>query len=251
MNKIYLPVEEETSILLKGDFDKDAYSKNIKSAFNMALAINTKIPNWIKLLPGMTGKKYRYFVNNLLSLIEDPRYLEIGSWSGSSVCAAMFNNKLKCTCVDDWSQFEDTDNIPYQKPLNIKNPKKEFETNTAKVLSSDIDFKFIESDYRKIDYKKLGKFNTYFFDGPHEEIDQYDAIILAQPALDDNFILIVDDWNYPEVRNGTNRAIEKLNLYINSKIEIKTTQHDKDPQLLKFHFSDWHNGYFIGSCCKK
>ena len=101
MNKIYLPVEEETSILLKGDFDKDAYSKNIKSAFNMALAIDTKIPNWIKLMPGMTGKKYRYFVNNLLSLIEDPRYLEIGSWSGSSVCAAMFNNKMKCTCIDD------------------------------------------------------------------------------------------------------------------------------------------------------
>ena len=33
--------------------------------------------------------------------------------------------------------------------------------------------------------------------------------------------------------------------------EIKTTQNDKDPQLLKFHFGDWHNGYFIAVCQKQ
>ena len=251
MNKIVLPMEEETSILFNGSFDEDKHSKDIKSAFDMSLAIDTKIPNWIKFMPGMTGKKYRYFINNLLSLLDNPRYLEIGSWSGSSACAAMYGNKLKTTCIDNWSQFENTENIPYQQSLGVKNPKKEFETNTSKVLSDDIDFKFIESDYRKIDFNKIGTFNTYFFDGPHEEIDQYDALILAQPALDDNFILIVDDWNYPAVRKGTNRAIEKLNLNINSQIVIRTTQHNKDPQVLKFHFSDWHNGYFIASCKKK
>jgi len=41
-----------------------------------------------------------------------------------------------------------------------------------------------------------------------------------------------------------------LSLNIVSKIEIRTTQHDKDPNLLKFHFSDWHNGYFIAVCQK-
>ncbi len=62
MNKIILPMEEETSILFNGSFDEDKHSKDIKSAFNMSLAIDTKIPNWIKFMPGMTGKKYRYFI---------------------------------------------------------------------------------------------------------------------------------------------------------------------------------------------
>lgn len=56
MNKILLPMEEETSILFNGSFDEDKHSKDIKSAFNMSLAIDTKIPNWIKFMPGMTGK---------------------------------------------------------------------------------------------------------------------------------------------------------------------------------------------------
>ena len=65
------------------------------------------------------------------------------------------------------------------------------------------------------------------------------------------FIFIVDDWNYPEVRNGTHKALKKLNIKIISKIEIKTTQNDKEPQLLKFHFGDWHNGYFVAVCQKQ
>jgi hypothetical protein len=157
---------------------------------------------------------------------------------------------LKVICIDDWSQFQNTDDIPYQKALNVQNPKEKFELNTSKVLSKHIDFKFVESDFRKVDYSKIGKFNTYFFDGPHEEVDQYDGIIVAQPSLDDTFILIVDDWNYPQVRKGTHGALTKLSLNIVSKIEIRTTQHDKDPNLLKFHFSDWHNGYFIAVCQK-
>ena len=250
MPKFLLNPEEETSILFEGDFDNNQHSREIKSAFNKSLAIDTKIPSWIKFMSGMTGKKYRYFINNLLSSINNPRYLEIGSWSGSSVCAAMYGNKLKVICIDDWSQFQNTDDIPYQKALNVQNPKEKFELNTSKVLSEHIDFKFVESDFRKVDYSKIGKFNTYFFDGPHEEVDQYDGIIVAQPSLDDTFILIVDDWNYPQVRKGTHGALTKLSLNIVSKIEIRTTQHDKDPNLLKFHFSDWHNGYFIAVCQK-
>jgi len=124
MPKFLLNPEEETSILFEGDFDNNQYSREIKSAFNKSLAIDTKIPSWIKFMSGMTGKKYRYFINNLLSSINNPRYLEIGSWSGSSVCAAMYGNKLKVICIDDWSQFQNTDDIPYQKALNVQTPRK-------------------------------------------------------------------------------------------------------------------------------
>ena len=248
--EITLSAKEETSILLEGDFDRDSYSKILKTAFFQSWAINTKIPDWIRFMPGMSGRKYRYLINNLVSLIEDARYLEIGSWTGSTACSAIYGNKVKAVCIDNWSQFNNTEDIPYQRVLNIKNPKKEFEINTKKVISEKIDFKFIESDFRKINYNEVGKFNIYVFDGPHEMKDHYDGITIVQPSLDDIFILIIDDWNIPKVRQGTLNAISDLSINIISKIEIMTTQDNVVPKLLQCQFSDWHNGYLIAVCEK-
>ena len=66
----------------------------------------------------------------------------------------------------------------------------------------------IEMDFRSIDYEAIGsRFNVFFFDGPHSDKDHYDALCLPQPCLDDQYVLIVDDWNLREVRQGTRRAI--------------------------------------------
>ena len=247
-NKIVLSPKEETSILLDGDFDRNSYSKILRIAFFQSLAINTKIPDWIKFMSGMSGKKYRYFINNLISLIADPRYLEIGCWAGSTACSALYGNEVKALCIDNWSEFVDPKTI--NPSLNVKNPKKEFEINTKKVISEKIDFKFIESDFRKINYNEVGKFNIYFFDGPHEIKDQYDGIAIVQPSLDDIFILIIDDWNLKEVRKGTFNAFGDLGISVISKIDIKTTQNNAMPKLLHSHYSEWHNGYFIAVCEK-
>ena len=247
-NKIVLSPKEETSILLEGDFDRNSYSKILRIAFFQSLAINTKIPDWIKFMSGMSGKKYRYFINNLISLIADPRYLEIGCWAGSTACSALYGNEVKALCIDNWSEFADPKTI--NPSLNVKNPKKEFEINTKKVISEKIDFKFIESDFRKINYNEVGKFNIYFFDGPHEIKDHYDGVAIVQPSLDDIFILIIDDWNLEEVRKGTFNAFGDLGISVISKIDIKTTQNNTMPKLLHSHYSEWHNGYFIAVCEK-
>ena len=248
-NKVVFSPKEETSILLEGDFDRNSYSKILRIAFFQSLAINTKIPDWIKFMSGMSGKKYRYFINNLISLIADPRYLEIGCWAGSTACSALYGNEVKVLCIDNWSEFVDPKTI--NPSLNVKNPKKEFEINTKKVISEKIDFKFIESDFRKINYNEVGKFNIYFFDGPHEIKDQYDGIAIVQPSLDDIFILIIDDWNTPHIRQGTLAVINDLNIKIISKIEIMTTQDNTMPKFFQCQFSDWHNGYLIAVCQKQ
>ena len=56
-NNVVLPPEEETSIFLEGHFDQNTYSKNLKLSLSQALAMDTKIPDWIKFMPGMSGKK--------------------------------------------------------------------------------------------------------------------------------------------------------------------------------------------------
>ena len=248
-NKVVFSPKEETSILLEGDFDRNSYSKILRIAFFQSLAINTKIPDWIKFMSGMSGKKYRYFINNFISLIADPRYLEIGCWAGSTACSALYGNEVKVLCIDNWSEFVDPKTI--NPSLNVKNPKKEFEINTKKVISEKIDFKFIESDFRKINYNEVGKFNIYFFDGPHEIKDHYDGIAIVQPSLDDIFILIIDDWNTSHIRQRTLEVINDLNIKIISKIEIMTTQDNTMPKFFQCQFSDWHNGYLIAVCQKQ
>ncbi len=246
--KIIISSQEETSIILDGDFNQNLYSKNLEKSLLLALAINTKIPEEIRLMSGMSGRKYRYLINNLVSLIENPKYLEIGVWAGSTACSALYGNTAKALCIDNWLKFDTEDYV--KKIYNTKDQKKEFELNTRKIITEKIDFKFIESDFRKIDYNKIGKFNIYCYDALHGQQDQYDGVVIAQPALEKKFILIIDDWNWEEVRLGTMKAINDLKIKIISKIEIRTTQNNMMPKLLVGQYSDWHNGYFIAVCEK-
>jgi hypothetical protein len=90
----------------------------------------------------------------------------------------------------------------------------------------------------------LGTFSVYLYDGPHEYQDQYDGLKLVLSALASEFVFIVDDWNWPNVRTGTARAIAETGLKIDYGLEIKTTLDDSHPEV---HGKDsaWHNGYFI------
>ena len=146
------------------------------------------LPAEVRQIEGMSGQKYRSLINRLVASISDARYLEIGSWAGSTAAAALYGNTVKALCIDNWSQFG--------------GPRELFFANIKKVLTPNIKFEFIERDFRAVDYNDIGSFNIYLFDGPHEEKDQYDGIMIAQPALTNQFILIVDDWNWRQSELG-------------------------------------------------
>lgn len=186
-------------------------------------------------ISGMSGIYYRKFINNLIREIDNPRYLEIGSWKGSTASSAIYKNKLTCTCIDNWSEFG--------------GPKYEFERTIKEFLTSEVNFTIIEDDFRNVDYSKIGKYNIFMFDGPHSEHDQYDGITFPYESLDDVFILIVDDWNWISPRRGTQRAISDLNLEVLHSIEVFTGDNVKVPDRL-FESSLWHNGYYIAICKK-
>lgn len=227
----------EPYIKVVGD-SKKMYAKCIYESLKKSLNDEHKIPEWIISLNGMSGKRYRYFINNLIESIDDARYLEIGSWKGSTAAAAIFSNSVHSVCIDNWSQFG--------------NVREEFLNNIEKCCSEIITNQVYECDFRNVDYNNIGKFNVYFFDGPHEIMDQYDGISLALPALDDEFILIVDDWNDPRPREGTENAIKELGISVLYSVEIRTSNGVDVvypyPHVLEN--SDWHNGYYIAFCKK-
>jgi hypothetical protein len=226
---------EETQIRLSGDWDSEAADR-LSNAFFSALAIEHKLPDGIRYMHGMSGKKYRYMINNLVGATPDARYLEIGSWKGSTACSAIYGNTCKALCIDNWSDFLWGD--------SKENVRGQFEANLKAAGADTAETDFIDSDFRAVDYSTIGKFNVYMFDGPHDEQDQYDGVMIAQPALEDQYVLIVDDWNGPGVRAGSARALEELGHTVVCSLEI-LTRHDNEHPVISMEASDWHNGYYV------
>jgi hypothetical protein len=189
-------------------------------------------PVGIYRIPGMSGKRYRRFINRLVGTVSNARYLEIGSWAGSTLCSAIHNNKVWAVAIDNWSQFS--------------GPKDVFMRNVRTFRTPEAEVIFIESDFRKVDYADMQRgFNIYLFDGPHQKQDQYDGLALALPAVDDQFVFIVDDWNWNAARIGTREAIEKCGLNVLYAAEIRTALDENVQPVKGGRDSDWHNGYFI------
>jgi hypothetical protein len=223
-----------TTIEFEGEDTPGTQGGRIKQALDDTLAGKHKLSNEIAEIEGMSGQLYRRLINNLVAATPDARYLETGSLKGSTACSAMYKNKVTATCIENfhWDYRE------------------LFYKNTKSVLTDDIKFRHIENDFRAVDYENIGKYNIYMFDGPHEHHDQYDGVQIAQPALDDSYILIVDDWNWANVQNGTWDALRDLGYNLISKLEIKTTDDNTYPKIAD-HFSDWHNGYLIAAIEKE
>jgi hypothetical protein len=206
----------------------ELYKNIIINAFENAENNKSKITNEIISMDGMTGTKTRHFYNNLLNF-NDARYLEVGTWKGSSVCSAMCDNSALVICIDNWSEFG--------------GPKEEFIENFNKYKGKN-NAKFIECDCFQIDIDSFPKFNIYLYDGNHSAISHYLALEHYLNCLDDIFIFIVDDWNWQHVRDGTKTAIKHLNLKILFEIEKRLT-HDNSHTPEPLASQTWHNGIYV------
>ena len=199
------------------------------AAMEYAFAHPSDLPRQVTDIEGMSGRRYRRTINSLVNSTPDARYLEIGSWTGSTAVAAMYGNAVAATCIDDWSYFGGRD---------------AFNANVSSILTPRIDFRMIEKNFRAVAYDAIGKFNVYLFDGPHEEQDHYDGLAMVWPALDETFTLIVDDWNWSGVRTGTLRALKDAGASISSSVAVRTTLNDAHP-CRGGKDSEWHNGCFF------
>jgi hypothetical protein len=207
----------------------------LNDAFAAVMRDEVTLPDFLLDMPGMSGRRYRMLINRLVRNLAAPRYLEVGSWKGSTLCAAIHDNKVSALAIDNWSEFG--------------GPFAEFLAHLAQSRSHASPVSFLEQDFRTVRFDALGPFDIYLFDGPHTADDQYDGIVMAQPALAEEHILVVDDWNLVAARAGTQRAIAELGLTVAGAIEIRTAPDDIHPEV-HGAASDWHNGYFIAALRK-
>jgi hypothetical protein len=177
---------------------------------NLSL-INNETTQYVLEYDGYTGTRTRHFYNNVCSK-PGSRLLEIGTWTGSSSMSFMYANKINAVFIDNWSQFNGN------KSLLVD--------NLEKVTMIGSEYRMIESDCWKVDVKSLGKFDVYLYDGDHSEEDHFQALNYYIDCLDDTFLFIVDDNMWPNVRDGTMRAIKMLNLKILFRHEIFLSPED-------------------------
>lgn len=185
-----------------------------------------------KLIPevlhieGYSSSKVRHFLNNVCSF-PHARYLEIGTWKGSTFISALYGNVQnieEAVGIDNWALFG--------------GPSNEFRANCHRFLTNNV-YNFYDHDCFAIDTSKLFKqpVNVYFYDGEHHAIDQERAFTYYDSIFDDVFIAIVDDWNWQMVQDGTRTAFKKLNYTILYEIVL--------PASYAGDLNNWWNGLYV------
>jgi len=181
-------------------------------------------------LEGMSSSKGRHLLNYLCAL-EGTNYLEIGSWKGSTAVSALYQNKIaNYTLVENWK-------------LGCEGVRDVLFANFNNILGYDPNI--IEEDCFSFNplEKGIKDINVYFYDGEHEETDQYQALTHYYDSLSDTFIYIVDDTNYPPVLIGTLKAIVDKNLKIHKQWTLQAT-HNGDAH-------NFWNGMYVGILSKQ
>jgi len=120
--------QDETSIRWRGDFKTHEYARLLQRAMENALALETKLPGWTRSMEGMSGRKYRGLINTLVEGMPTPRYLEVGSWAGSTACSAISGNRMTACCIDNWSEFN--------------GPNDTFQRHIKRVVTPAVNFRF-------------------------------------------------------------------------------------------------------------
>ena len=112
--------------------------------------------------------------------------------------------------------------------------------------SGDNEVEYKEEDCYKVDVRECGgRYNIYLYDGNHSNESHYKALMHYESILEEEYIYIVDDWNWNYVRDGTYRSIEELGMEVKYEREIiKTWNNEHTP--IEEAKREWWNGIYIG-----
>ena len=184
-------------------------ARSITRAANKHSKLNAEVLS----LEGMSGRLGRHLLNNLVNF-DGARYLEVGCWKGSTAVSALYGNTAHHWVIDNWSLFG--------------GPKDECCKTFSRFLGKPMNH--IDSDAFTLNPLDAGisGVNVYFYDGSHEEEDQYRALTHYVQVLSDKFVYVVDDYNYIPVQIGTRRAIADLGLSVEFEQVLYSETGDAD-----------------------
>lgn len=201
-----------------------ALKRRVETAIARATAGESRLDAQALSLEGLSSAAVRHLLNNLCAPA-DVRYLEVGTYKGSTLVAASCGNPGLFTAVDDFSEF------------GHMGPRETFEAVRAE-FARRCRFTFHEADcWSTALRRRLPRaVNVYFYDGPHRYEDQYRAFTHFDPVFAETFIAVVDDWNTKTVRDATRQAFADLRY---------RTLHERELFTKRWLHDLWWNGLLV------
>lgn len=147
---------------------------------------------------GKCGLYIKHLLNNLCNR-HGTRHFDFGTGTGSSIITASFKNEGTFYTVDN-----------YTKGIHNRSPF----VNNTKRFQQFCCYDFIEKNIFDLDLPALIHCNSLFWDGLHSEQGTCDSIVFADPLFDPVFVMVLDDWNYPQTRKGWEKAQAKMRYQI-------------------------------------
>lgn len=151
---------------------------------------------------GFISPNVRHLYNNVASLAT--HYFELGSHIGSSLVSSVYgNDNLKsATACDNFSLFSEG-----------QDAKAEFYKNADRHINGK--YKMLEKDGFKLTKKDLpNSIDLYLKDGDHSYESEYLGVTKIAPFLADESIMLVDDFSWAEVQQGTWDGIRDAKLNV-------------------------------------
>ncbi len=209
--------------------------KHVEDSVKAADQGLSSLPKEALYINGMSSDKTRHLINNLAS--QAHKYLEIGTWRGSTLIAARLNTPLQVAVgIDDFSQFT----LPHpvfgmwlycnhNTPPELKqywqtqmHPSDELKRNLEYFNIDGIQMLegscFSKDMIDSVD--AIGPFDLFFNDGDHKYISQKQTMVDYARVLTEESIVVVDDWNATEVRDGTVAGLEEAKLKVLHRVDL-------------------------------
>ena len=189
-------------------------------------------------LEGYSSPTVRHFLNNLCRF-PSVRYLEVGTWKGSTLMSASYGNDGRFTAIDDFSHH-----------VQSRREGQEARAALARVrrrVRGHCRTRFHDSDcWDQGLRRRLPRgVNVYFYDGRHTYEDQYRAFTHFDPVLASPYLGVVDDWNRPYVRQATRDALAHLGHEVVWERELFTRGWFRQHLTGEWTLPHWFNGLLV------
>lgn len=206
--------------------------KAIKEAIEKAKSHQSKMDETAWSVPALSSLKIRHLMNNLGAI--STKYLECGVHIGGLFCSTIANNSLLTATANDSFASDETGEIKYEP---------QFRANVTKCLPDNTIFTFRKGDTFEIPPMHVPSgIDLYLFDADHSYESQRKAMTHFLPAMADEFIVCVDDYDWSDVSRGTQDGLKESGCEVLFEEIWEGNDHDNN--------GAW-NGFYIALLKKK
>lgn len=228
------------SAIYRYTYGQHILNSRVESSLSLAINCYRSLSDTSIGMNGMSGYKYRYFINNVMKQLANPRYLEVGVMAGSSLSSAIDGvYGVEALGIDRYSLGAGS--------------LQDAETNVQSVATDPSSVVILDKDFLSVNFTGRGPFNVYLYDCGRGQGGYESCLVHAQSALADDLLFIVGDWDHAyggvdsELNIGIRLGIAQAGYNIAYHVDVQTGSFYEAGGMpsSEVESTAWQNGYGI------